>query len=316
MSTDATAGRITRGAGRRPRALRPATWPGAGCWDMTRSDGRAYRIFIQEPEGPPPAAGYPVLFLTDGNWLFPLVAPMLPMRTQMRELRPALLVAIGYATDDASAPGRLRAFDLTPPTPNDYAAAPGAVGPYGGADALLDFILGKVLDRLARRFPVDRGDLSLMGDSLGGLHVLHALFTRPERFRSFVAASPSIWWNDRAVLAGEAAFTARARAGEVSPRVLVTVGGLEQSLNPPPQMPGLSAVKAAALIREARMVDNARELGERLMALSEETRVEARFVAFPDETHQSVIPANLSRGVTFALSPSTEQTMRPGIDPA
>ena len=39
-----------------------------------------------------------------------------------------------------------------------------------------------------------------MGHSLGGLFVLHALYTRPAAFQSYLAASPSLWWSQGAAL--------------------------------------------------------------------------------------------------------------------
>ena len=72
--------------------------------------------------------------------------------------------------------------------------------------------------------------------------------------------SPSIWWNDRAVLAGEADVARRVETGEIEPRVLVTIGAFEQD---PPKVPppGMTAEAVAELVAEGRMVENALELG-------------------------------------------------------
>lgn len=155
-------------------------------------------------------------------------------------------------------------------------------------------------------YPVDPSDRSLFGHSAGGLLVLHTMFNRPETFRSYVAASPSILWNDRAVLDSEPAFAAKVRAGAVAPRVLITVGSLEQSTDNLPTplesiAPDWSPEEAAERVRAARMVDNARELAERLSVLSESTGIETEFVIFEGETHASVVPASVCRGIGFAL---------------
>ncbi|WP_163831566.1 DEAD/DEAH box helicase, partial [Proteus mirabilis] len=50
--------------------------------------------------------------------------------------------------------------------------------------------------------------------------VLHALFTRPDAFTDWIAASPAIWWEDAGVLATGRRFAA-AWQGGLSPRVLV-----------------------------------------------------------------------------------------------
>ena len=70
--------------------------------------------------------------------------------------------------------------------------------------------------------PVDATNQALYGHSLGGLAVVHALFTEPKAFRSFIASSPSLWWDGNAVLEDEAGFGAEVRAGKIAPRILIT----------------------------------------------------------------------------------------------
>jgi pimeloyl-ACP methyl ester carboxylesterase len=140
-----------------------------------------------------------------------------------------------------------------------------------------------------------------MGHSLGGLAVLRILFTRPAMFRTFVASSPSIWWSDQAILAGEQAFREKVEAGEVSPRLLIDVGGREQT-------PDSGALRHFKTMAEAQasadfcgMVENARALGQRLGSLKSGHGYVAETVVFTDEGHVSVLPAAISRGLQFAL---------------
>jgi predicted alpha/beta superfamily hydrolase len=181
------------------------------------------------------------------------------------------------------------------------------VVPGGGADLFLDFVTGPLLDRLAGRHPLDSSDVSLLGNALGGLLALHALFRRPTAFRTFVAASPAIFWDDGAVLNGEAAFAARVSAGEVAPRVLITVGAREQSpddyTTSARYLPDWTIERGRAEANRLRMVDNARELAARLAALPTRHGFEAAFAELAGETHSGVIAANVSRGLGFALRP-------------
>ena len=58
------------------------------------------------------------------------------------------------------------------------------------------------------------------------------------------------------------AFAARVEAGEAQPRVLISIGATEQ--DPPPTVPpGMTREAADKLVADARMVDNAAELGAR-----------------------------------------------------
>jgi hypothetical protein len=285
--------------------MSPATLRGAKQFDLaSKIAGRSYRIYLSRPATPPPEAGYPVVVVTDGDGLFSTAAVQMAMG-QFGELRPAAIVGIGYPGEDLRASMVDRTRDLTPPTPMDKIPATIRTGLYegasfGGADPFLGFITEELLPALGAETPLDPADRTLFGDSLGGLFVLHALFNQPTAFRTYVAASPSIWWNERDVLNGEAAFVGRVEAGEAAPRVLVTIGGLEQNV-PSFTPPGQTREEFEAQIVQARMVDNARELGQRLAAIKGSDGYLARFQLFEDETHLSVIPAAISRGLTFAL---------------
>ena len=51
----------------------------------------------------------------------------------------------------------------------------------------------------------------------------------------------------------------------------------------------------------ARMVDNARELAERLARLNGKPGYTVRFHALEDEDHSTVVPTAISRALAFAL---------------
>ena len=197
--------------------------------------------------------------------------------------------------------------DLTPPTPlENIRLSPGLPEPtpenYGGGELFRRFLVEELRPLIAARWSVNPDDQTLYGYSLGGLFALNALFDDPAAFNAYVAASPSIWWNGRAVLEKEAAFARRIEAGEVAPRVLVTIGEYEQD---PPKIPppGMSPTEIRELVTEARMVENALELGARLAALKGAAGYDARFHCFEAEDHLSAMAASVGRAVDFALRP-------------
>ena len=228
--------------------------------------GRTYRILVYEPAAPPPAAGRPVVVALDGNLTFPLMATM-DGAFALRGGAAALVVGVGYATDDPVEIFSLRAGDLTAPGSRDFQR----------------FLTEELRPAIEGAFPVDPADQTLFGHSWGGLFVLDVLFNHPDAFRAFVASSPSIWWGERAVLAAEGAFAARVQAGEAEPCVLITVGSRE--------------VEPA----EARMVDNARELADRLSRLDGGPGYGVHFHAFEGEDHLTALPASIGRALAFAL---------------
>jgi predicted alpha/beta superfamily hydrolase len=266
--------------------------------------GHTYRIFVFKPDAPPPPEGYPLFLVTDANLTFPIAATLAIAHMFTGGAAP-LVVGVGYPADNPATPFLLRNRDLTPPTPlsaikpNPLVPQPKAED-YGGSDAFRRFLVEELRPLIAKSYPVDSAHTALYGHSLGGLFALEVLFRHPASFRTYVASSPSIWWNGRALLEEEPAFVKRVRAGESAPRVLVLVGAKEQEI-PDTPVPGMTPEQVEELMREARMVDNARELAARLAAVSGNDGYRAEFHAFDGEEHMSVIAASISRGLTFAL---------------
>ena len=174
---------------------------------LARDDPRPdLRLFIWQPTSPPPAAGYPVIYMLDGDTVFESLtdtATALP-----RNARPnAVIVGIGYDID-ASLRQAARSFDYTPPSPGADSPVgaprdPEAVGktlPGGGADLFLDTLETRIKPFVAAHYPIDANDQTLYGHSYGGLFALHVLLTQPDAFTRYLAASPSFWWNGRYLL--------------------------------------------------------------------------------------------------------------------
>lgn len=277
------------------RAVVPATIPGAVQWDMTsRSTGRSYRIFVAKPSAPPPPAGYPVIYVTDGNFAFSTVAMAMRSR-QSVELRPAMVIGIGYPdVEDRKAWSKRRSLDLAPEMPEENVSRAGAEK---GAEAFYRFLTEELRPALMADYSIDPTDQSLLGGSLGGLFTLYVLFNHPEAFSIYLAGSPSIWWNDRAILRDVSRLASASEAIRANLQVLITVGSLEQSydnVNTPPEL--------RQRIIDARMIDNARELTARLQTLGL-GRVE--FQILEAETHASVWPTTYSRGLSFAFKSRT-----------
>lgn len=266
-------------------ASRPVVLPQTHSLAFTAPGGAEYRLLVAVPSEPAPAAGFPVLILADGDALFPTTlsaARLQAGRPEVTGVGPAVILGIGYP---GAAPfdAERRRRDLLPTD--------------GGADRFLDLIEGGVLAQVERLVPIDRARLSLAGHSFGGLFALYALFARPGLFRSHVAGSPSIWWEERAILKTRERFL-HSPAAAMSPRLLITVGGDEQNGDErrDPQR--------AARLRMARMLDNAAEMAQ---ALTVSGRIACEHVVFAGENHISVLPAMLSRAVAFTLGESPAQ---------
>ena len=271
-------------------------------FDVTASgNGRAYRLFVDIPPTPPPPEGFPVITVLDGNLHFPLAAGLQRSLVLAGEARPAVVVGIGYPTEDLFTALTLRFQDLSLPARADWLAglgwsAPGmSVETTGGLDTFLDVVRDEIRPALAQLAPVNPADQTLFGHSLAGHAALHALFRSPADWRTVIASSPSIWWADDAVLAGERTLSDPDLAGR---RLLLTVGALEAHPDRAALAHFGSRPAAEAAMSRSRMVENVRSLGARLAA---RPGAEVATVVFEGEGHVSVIPAALGRALTFAL---------------
>ena len=253
---------------------------------VSKLNGQTYRLMVRFPSEAAPPGGYPVLYVLDGNYYFGTVSDEAQRMIAQRIVKPFVLVAVGYPTDDRGEQGGRRDFDMTLPVPV-------LVGRYGGADMFLRVLDEELRPFIAAHVSLAPAEQALYGHSFAGLVVLRELFRHPDAFSTYILSSPSVWWADKAVLADEAAFSQRVRDGKVHGRVLITSAGDEQRGDVP------GGDREAAV---HRMVDNASELAGRLAALNPQQMPVTR-VIFPDEIHGSVPQASTSRAVRFSFPP-------------
>jgi len=274
--------------------------------------GAPYRIILANPSGPAPAAGYPVIYVVDGNAWTALVSEIIRgnmgVGVQSR-VEPAVVVGIGYPTDQAFDLTR-RTLDFTSPLPPGHFDS-NIRDPTGGDIALMDFIDNVVKPVVEARFKVDQTRQTLLGHSLGGLFTLLTMCNWPQSFQTYVALSPSIWWNHDALLQEARQFVDKADRPQKL-RVFLSVGDLEQYMTPAyfnrtrevlrssfdtEAKADAEGDKEMRAMKSRTMVDNVRRMAKLLTA----GHVQTKFVEFPDEDHFSVIPAALGRAVPFAL---------------
>lgn len=209
------------------------TMPQTQVWEMRSAHGAVYRIFASVPKGEPPADGFPVLYLLDGNAIFASFAET----RRMLEYNggKAIVIGVGYPTDDAYDKRRTGDYIYPvayPGAPPQRAAKPGD----NDRDRFLDFLTGALRTEVGKRYKIDLKRQSLFGHSFGGLFALHALFARPDAFQSIVSASPSLGWNTQEMLQEERDFGARLAKGEVkkTSRLMIVVGDRDTDDDPEP----------------------------------------------------------------------------------
>lgn len=156
-----------------------------------------YLINLYIPNTPAPKTGYPVIYMLDGNAVFDSarnVAQAIDNGSGKMGLDPVVVVAIGYVGDSLFN-AQQRALDYTPTAPTEKDKA-NPNYKYGGAEQFLKFIQTELKPQIFNRTRINIEQQTLFGHSFGGLFVLHTLFKQPNSFQRYVAASPSLWFDN------------------------------------------------------------------------------------------------------------------------
>lgn len=276
------------GAGDKTAAARPdplgtpvaVTLAGAYEFAMQSAQGKDYKIFVAVPDGKPPAEGFPVLYLLDGNAYFAAAASAMKEQSTfagMSDVHPAIVVGVGYPGQYSLNRDR-RSFDFLPLAHGNNLAQFAVLGANpGGADTFLNFLVDELRPALAARYPIDPARQSLAGHSLGGYFALHAMLHRPDAFRSYAAISPSIWWDDARLLN---------EAKERLPSLAAARPGVDVFLAISPNE------LAAHPNRSAMMLSNARAMQAILAAAPQ--GVHMQYQELPGENHISTNFAAMS----------------------
>jgi predicted alpha/beta superfamily hydrolase len=205
------------------------TMPATVMWDLAAASGEIYRILVSFPAGEPPADGWPVLYVLDGNAAFAGFAEARRVQ-EGTDIGKSIVVGVGYPTEKAYDKRRL--YDLTggPTSSPPYARLNAERN--GGWDKFLDFLTGTLRDEIGKRYRINRDRQALFGHSLGGLFVMHTLFTRPGAFHALIAASPSPFWHEKEMQKEERDFTAKLQAGKIPKvsRMLIVAGDREEAI--------------------------------------------------------------------------------------
>jgi predicted alpha/beta superfamily hydrolase len=285
-----------------PPKASPALIADTTVHDFVPADGGApWRVFLYVPSGPATEAGWPVLYMTDGNAVIGTAVDAMraqafyPLGTNVGW---GVIVAIGYPVEGAHDPLR-RSWDLGPPPgktyPPFYEGTP-EVGT-GGAGDFLAFIEEDLKPWVANRTRIDEKRQTLYGHSFGGLFALYALFTRPLSFRTFVVASPAIYWEDRAIDRFLETFEASV-PDDLKADVILSAGEYETEKLAPFQAGAEDEEKRLQQKKLTRTGEFARAMAERLALPG----VRASFELHAGENHMSILPVTVNRAVQAAFA--------------
>ncbi|GAB1210792.1 hypothetical protein APSETT445_009590 [Aspergillus pseudonomiae] len=282
--------------------------------ELKNSDGDTYQIQVawplawDDPKAPGHSAS--IIYVLDGNALFFTTAEASRRSATLPTSDNAVVVGVGYPIEDRPYSPR-RHYDYTPPC-DTYVAPRGIDGqqqtaPHGGATRFLEFLVGTVRTTLLTDVFCGLSVIKeiLIGHSLGGLCTLHALFQNTTPFDTFIALSPSIWWNNEFILGEAERFLKQRQDGVGSephatmPSLMIIYGSLEQERRCHPSWSEDKYRRVKALSQERKMKDNADALANRLRESGQLSKV--RVKEYQDEDHGSVVGGGISWAVGAVL---------------
>lgn len=146
-----------------------------------------YHLFVRLPEDYAESkATYPVVYLLDGGWLYPLISGYYKYLKEGDEVPEMIIVGISYGTDDFRA-GNHRSTDYTAPTAErEY---------WGGASKFQKALAEEIVPLVESAYRTREDRRILFGQSIGGQFVLYTALTSPRSFWGYIASNPALHRN-------------------------------------------------------------------------------------------------------------------------
>lgn len=229
--------------------------------------GEDREIWVHLPPGANSGERFDVVYVLDAHALSPVTSGVADYRLTMQI--PPRVVVVGITSRSSEGRGR----DFTPVVDTTRRRWWPETGK---ADQFLRFLDVEVFPLIEARYPVTR-HRTIIGHSLAGLFVLHALAARPFLFEQYVAISPTIPWGHEAVLTS---LETRLRDLPGARRLYVSAGNEEEGY--PEGMDHLEA-----LLRRAAPAT-----------------LKWKMERYPALDHTGVVPPSVSAGLEFIFDSS------------
>jgi predicted alpha/beta superfamily hydrolase len=222
--------------------------------------GRHYQLHVGLPASyaRETTRRYPVVFVTDAYWDFQKMDAIRGGLVYDKVVPEFIIVGLGYAGENLDYDA-LRRWELPP--------APFGGGESGHAADFLRTIETEIIPFVEREYRADPSCRVLAGASLGGLFTLYSMYTKPELFQAYIAATPAVAVANNWLFTYEEAFVKSGRP--LKGRLFMAGGGNES----PSFLGGILRFnqrivsrKSAGLAYEFRIIDGERHAGMQLEA--------------------------------------------------
>ncbi|GAA58724.1 hypothetical protein P20652_0581 [Pseudoalteromonas sp. BSi20652] len=243
------------------------------------STDRVYSVYIQLPKSykNKPDKTYPVIYVTDAPYTFPIVAGATRFPMNSGKMQQAIIVAIGYEKGSAGSNSRIR--DYTPTFAKSWKKQT------GNAKGHIQFLQSTVFPFIEKNYRASNLQRTYMGHSLGGLFGATILLTTPDLFSNYIIGSPSVWFDNNALLA------LKVNKPKLPIRVYISVGAME----------------TPAFGEGQNMVEGAQQLVQKIKALKSDN-IELKSVVIEEAIHATAFPTTAIQGLDWVLGKANINT--------
>lgn len=226
------------------------------------SEKRILNIYLPEGYKSTDTTHYPVIYLLDGSADedFIHIAGLVQFSSFEWVNRIPKSIVIGIASVD-------RRRDFTSPTALEEQRT--SFPTSGKSAGFIDFIEKELQPFVQKMYNTNRSK-TLIGQSFGGLLATEILLTRPSLFNKYIIVSPSLWWNNAAVLETSSDLLEKTITDPVSIYVAVGKEGLTPGKNP-----RVMEVDANLLVEKLKAIKN--------------TNIKTVFDYLPAENHATIL---------------------------
>jgi predicted alpha/beta superfamily hydrolase len=221
-----------------------------------------------------PIDSLPIIFVLDSDMSFGLAYDVVKWLDFGREIPPVAVVGISYGTGQSEW-WKKRSRDYTPS--KDQTKVWGEWPLSGGGENFKKFLETELMDFVKNEFKLKSNNRTIVGISAGGLICADILFTKTELFQNYIILGPALLWNNKEVFLKEGNFYEMHKTLPVN--VFTAVGSLDDKriLEPWKEFVGLMETRNYKGLTFNKWV-------------------------IDDETHYSMYPAGLTRGLKTVLN--------------
>ena len=234
---------------------------------------------------------YPVLFVTDAPYAFPLIRSIRNRLGQGgQNIEDFILVGLAPTVDES--PTIVRSRDYTPSNPfknvlydpSQKLYSNGLT--YGEAAEYRDYVEQQVLPFIAKVYRADMLRTTYAGHSYGGLLGAFILLTKPLMFNKYILGSPSLWFDQKFIFQLESTY---AKTHKDLPAQVMMYTGSYETIRPEPRY-----YKTNDMVKDMVAF-------EHLLKSRHYPSLKIGSKVLQDEDHFSVFPSLISRGLIWAL---------------